>query len=154
MEGNKPIAVNACFEVAYEDADVIVVDKAAPLLVHPTKHERNYTLLQGVQELLAYELATGGTLSWIAKQAVSSSSLKMRLLPMNSAVLCNNNEFTSNTWPSCEAKRRGNMRVALRHWLPCKLRGEVRFVCGACAIHPESPHAPNSLLCNVKNQRE
>lgn len=75
MEGNKPIAVNACFEVAYEDADVIVVDKAAPLLVHPTKHERNYTLLQGVQELLAYELATGGTLSLINRLDRETSGL-------------------------------------------------------------------------------
>ena len=75
MKKSEPIAVNVHFEVAYEDEDVIVVDKAAPLLVHPTGREREYTLLQGVQELLAYELKTGGKLSLINRLDRETSGL-------------------------------------------------------------------------------
>ena len=75
VKSGKPIAVNASFEVAYEDEDVIVVNKAAPLLVHPTGREREYTLLQGVQELLSYELTTGGSLCLINRLDRETSGL-------------------------------------------------------------------------------
>lgn len=75
MVRDEPIAVNASFDVIYEDEDVIVVDKAAPLLMHPTGREREYTLLQGVQELLTYELATGGKLSLINRLDRETSGL-------------------------------------------------------------------------------
>ncbi len=74
-ENEYPIDVDPRFEVAYEDEDVIVVDKSAPLLVHPTGREREFTLLQGLRNLLAYELTTGGSLSLINRLDRETSGL-------------------------------------------------------------------------------
>ncbi len=60
-----PIAVRAEFSVLYEDEEVLAVDKAAPLLMHPTGPKREPTLLHGLELLLAYELACGGQVSLI-----------------------------------------------------------------------------------------
>ncbi|MCX6880039.1 MAG: RluA family pseudouridine synthase [Verrucomicrobia bacterium] len=43
-----------------ESADWIVVDKPAPLLVHPANRRPEPTLLGGLEMLLAYELGNGG----------------------------------------------------------------------------------------------
>jgi len=59
------IAVDANFEVLRETADWIAVNKSAPLIVHPAGKREEPTLLSGLQELLRYELATGGQLSII-----------------------------------------------------------------------------------------
>lgn len=60
-----PIAIKAEFRVLYEDAQVMAVEKAAPLLMHPTGQKQEPTLLHGLQALLAYELACGGQVSLI-----------------------------------------------------------------------------------------
>lgn len=75
MKRESPIAVEAAFSVAYEDEDVLVVDKAAPLLMHPTGGNEEPTLWHGVRELLAYELATGGQVSLINRLDRETSGL-------------------------------------------------------------------------------
>lgn len=70
-----PIAVVAEFRVIDESPDWIVVDKAAPLLVHPAGPKREPTLLGGLRVLLAYELANGGRLSIINRLDRETSGL-------------------------------------------------------------------------------
>lgn len=65
MKYDMPIAVEADFSVLWEDDEVLAVGKAAPLLMHPTGDKKEPTLLHGVQELLAYELACGGQVSLV-----------------------------------------------------------------------------------------
>jgi 23S rRNA pseudouridine1911/1915/1917 synthase len=47
------------FTVIDESADWIVVDKPAPLIVHPANRKPEPTLLGGVEQLLAYEMENG-----------------------------------------------------------------------------------------------
>lgn len=51
------------FKVIAESADWIVVDKPAPLIVHPANRKPEPTLLGGLEKLLAYEMATGACLA-------------------------------------------------------------------------------------------
>ena len=51
--------------VLCETQDYIVVDKPAPLLVHPSVPGNPTTLLDEIKSLLAYEIANGATLSII-----------------------------------------------------------------------------------------
>ena len=53
-------AVNTAFRVLDEGEDWIVVDKPAPLQVHPGTPDGTPTLWHGLKDLLAYELANGG----------------------------------------------------------------------------------------------
>lgn len=76
MKREGPIAVRPEYEVAYEDAEVLVVSKAAPLLMHPVGRSKSEpTLLQGVSALLAYELACGGQVSLINRLDRETSGL-------------------------------------------------------------------------------
>ena len=59
------IVNNTNFEVLYETDDFIVVNKPAPLLVHPSVPGNPQTLLDGVKDLLAYDIANGAKLSII-----------------------------------------------------------------------------------------
>lgn len=54
-----PIACFPHFEVAAESGDWIVVDKGAPLIVHPSNGKKEPCLLEGVEALLSYEIANG-----------------------------------------------------------------------------------------------
>ena len=65
MSFDLPIALNAHFDVLQETEDYLLVNKAAPLLTHPTGTKNEPTLLHGLQQLLAYELACGGQISLI-----------------------------------------------------------------------------------------
>lgn len=65
MKYEMPIALKAEFRILYEDEDILAVDKAAPLLMHPTGQKPEPTLLHGLQALLVYELACGGQVSLI-----------------------------------------------------------------------------------------
>jgi 23S rRNA pseudouridine1911/1915/1917 synthase len=47
------------FKVIDESADWIVVDKPAPLIVHPANRKPEPTLLGGVEQLLAFEIENG-----------------------------------------------------------------------------------------------
>jgi 23S rRNA pseudouridine1911/1915/1917 synthase len=64
------------FRVVDEAADWIVVDKPAPLIVHPAngKHDEP-SLLGGLERLLAYELANGARLSMITRLDRETSGL-------------------------------------------------------------------------------
>lgn len=72
-----PIAVTPEFRVLYEDEGVLVVDKAAPLLTHPTGEKNEPTLWHGVRDLLVYELATGGQVSFINRLDRETSGITL-----------------------------------------------------------------------------
>lgn len=59
------IANNTRFTVLDETEDYIVVDKPAPLKIHPSTPDGVPTLWDGLKSLLAYELANGGQISII-----------------------------------------------------------------------------------------
>lgn len=61
----RAIANNPCFTVLEETDDYIVVDKPAPLQIHPKKPDGPPTLYDGLRELLAFEIANGGQVSII-----------------------------------------------------------------------------------------
>ena len=77
MNYDMPIAVKPDFRVLYEDDGVLVVDKAAPLLTHPTGEKNEPTLWHGVRELLSYELATGGQVSFINRLDRETSGITL-----------------------------------------------------------------------------
>jgi 23S rRNA pseudouridine1911/1915/1917 synthase len=60
-----PIDVNVSFNVIDETDEWIVVNKPAPLVVHPTSGKVEPTLLGGVEQLLSYDIANGVRLSII-----------------------------------------------------------------------------------------
>lgn len=71
----RPIAFAPDFRVVAESADWIVVDKPAPLQVHPAKPDSPPTLLDGLEDLLAYEIANGARLSIINRLDRETSGL-------------------------------------------------------------------------------
>ena len=71
----RQIANDPNFSVIAETDDYIVVDKPAPLLVHPSVPGNPPTLLDGLQGLLAYEIANGATLSIINRLDRETSGL-------------------------------------------------------------------------------
>jgi 23S rRNA pseudouridine1911/1915/1917 synthase len=77
MSFDMPIAVQPHFDVLYEDDDVLVVDKAAPLLTHPPGEKNEPTLWHGVRELLAYELACGGQVSFVNRLDRETSGITL-----------------------------------------------------------------------------
>jgi 23S rRNA pseudouridine1911/1915/1917 synthase len=67
------VAVN--FRVVDESEDWIVVDKPAPLIVHPANLKPEPTLLGGLEQLLSYELGNGGRLGIITRLDRETSGL-------------------------------------------------------------------------------
>ena len=64
------------FRVVDETADCIVVEKPAPLMVHPASGNFEVpTLLGGLQQLLAFELASGSGLSILTRLDRETSGL-------------------------------------------------------------------------------
>lgn len=63
------------FSVVDESADWIVVNKPAPLQIHPSKPGGPFTLWHGLRALLAYDLANGATLSIINRLDRETSGL-------------------------------------------------------------------------------
>ncbi len=55
------------FRVIDESEDWIVVDKPAPLIVHPANRKPEPTLLGGLEQLLAYEIQNGASLGIITR---------------------------------------------------------------------------------------
>ena len=55
------------FRVIDESADWIVVDKPAPLIVHPANNKPEPTLLGGLERLLAYEIENGASLGIVTR---------------------------------------------------------------------------------------
>ncbi len=74
---DEPIAICAQFRILYEDDGVLAVDKAAPLLTHPTGPKEEPTLWHGLRELLAYELATGGQVSLVNRLDRETSGITL-----------------------------------------------------------------------------
>lgn len=56
---------NSNFQILEEAEDFVIVNKPAPLLVHPSVPGNPPTLLDGLNELLAFEIANGARLSII-----------------------------------------------------------------------------------------
>lgn len=77
MTFDMPIAVRAEFSVLFEDDEALAVNKAAPLLVHPTGEKLEPTLWHGLRELLAYELACGGKVSLINRLDRETSGIML-----------------------------------------------------------------------------
>jgi 23S rRNA pseudouridine1911/1915/1917 synthase len=67
------VAVN--FKVIAESEDWIVVDKPAPLIVHPANRRPEPTLLGGLEQLLAFEIQNGGCLGIITRLDRETSGL-------------------------------------------------------------------------------
>ena len=65
MKAGHPIANRTDFTILDETEDYIVVNKPAPLLVHPSKPSPVRTLWHELNDLLAYEIHTGGQVSII-----------------------------------------------------------------------------------------
>jgi 23S rRNA pseudouridine1911/1915/1917 synthase len=55
------------FRVIDESDDWIVVDKPAPLIVHPANRKPEPTLLGGLEQLLAYEIQNGASLGIVTR---------------------------------------------------------------------------------------
>lgn len=72
------IAVNENFSVVDEGDGWILLNKSAPLIVHPANNrDREPTLLGGVEGLLAYEVANGARMSIINRLDRETSGLVM-----------------------------------------------------------------------------
>lgn len=70
------IAANFDFQVLSESEEWIVLNKPAPLQIHPSKpSDAGLTLWDGVKELLRYELANGGQISIINRLDRETSGL-------------------------------------------------------------------------------
>lgn len=80
---DSPIACKAEFDVIAESGEWIVISKAAPLIVHPANGRIEPNLLQGLQQLLCYELANGKQLSLVNRldRETSGLSLIAKTLP-------------------------------------------------------------------------
>ena len=71
----RQIANDPNFSVVEETDDFIVVDKPAPLLVHPSVPGNPPSMLEGLQGLLAFEIANGAKLSIINRLDRETSGL-------------------------------------------------------------------------------
>lgn len=65
------------FAIIAETPDLLVVDKPAGILVHPTKPNGPVTLRDSLCELLAYEIANGGQVSIINRLDRETSGLTL-----------------------------------------------------------------------------
>lgn len=72
---NGPLLFNPRFTVIDESPDWIIVDKPAHLLCHPTNPDNPPTLLDGLQGLLAFDLANGAALSIMTRLDRDTSGL-------------------------------------------------------------------------------
>jgi len=63
------------FQVVDESADWIVVDKPAPLIVHPANRKPEPTLLGGIEMLLAYEVENGAAPAIVTRLDRETSGL-------------------------------------------------------------------------------
>jgi 23S rRNA pseudouridine1911/1915/1917 synthase len=74
---SRPVIDRCEFTVIDETDDWIVVNKAAPLQVHPSRPDGGPTLWHGLRELLRYEIENGGALSIINRLDRDTSGLVM-----------------------------------------------------------------------------
>ncbi len=69
------VSAIADFRIVGETDGFLVVDKPAPLIVHPANGKVEPTLLGGLQSLLAYEVANGAVLSIVTRLDRETSGL-------------------------------------------------------------------------------
>jgi 23S rRNA pseudouridine1911/1915/1917 synthase len=72
---DEPIDVSINFDVVDECDDWIVVNKPAPLIVHPTSKKFEPTLLGGLEQLLSFDIQNGARLSIINRLDRETSGL-------------------------------------------------------------------------------
>jgi len=72
---DEPIDVSINFDVVDECDDWIVVNKPAPLIVHPTSKKVEPTLLGGLEQLLSFDIQNGARLSIINRLDRETSGL-------------------------------------------------------------------------------
>ncbi|PQJ29367.1 RluA family pseudouridine synthase [Rubritalea profundi] len=72
---DEPIDVWVNFDVVDECDDWIVVNKPAPLIVHPTSKKVEPTLLGGLEQLLSFDIQNGARLSIINRLDRETSGL-------------------------------------------------------------------------------
>lgn len=75
LPATSPVRAVCDFRVVDESDDWIVVEKPAPLAVHPANGKVEPTLLCGLQELLRYEIANGARLSILTRLDRETSGL-------------------------------------------------------------------------------
>jgi 23S rRNA pseudouridine1911/1915/1917 synthase len=85
MPGPSGIANRTDFTILDESDDYIVVDKPAPLLVHPSKPSPVPTLWDELRNLLAFELSTGSHLSIINRLDRETSGVVLVTKQANAA---------------------------------------------------------------------
>ena len=150
MSFDLPIALNAHFDVLQETEDYLLVNKAAPLLTHPTGTKNEPTLLHGLQQLLAYELACGGQISLINRLDRETSGI---------VLVAKTAEAASELGKAMQARQMHKESLAIvtghpmwqiaccagawRKWLP-----RASMYANA-AIPTASPAARNSAFCAV-----
>ncbi|MGL5018507.1 MAG: RluA family pseudouridine synthase [Luteolibacter sp.] len=61
------LQVVVSFQIIDESEDWIVVNKPAPLIVHPANNKPEPTLLGGLEQLLAYEIQNGSSLGIVTR---------------------------------------------------------------------------------------
>lgn len=72
-----PVAINTDVRILKESPSWIAVDKPAPLLVHPTNETDERTLWHELNDLLLFELATGGQLSLVNRLDRETSGITL-----------------------------------------------------------------------------
>jgi 23S rRNA pseudouridine1911/1915/1917 synthase len=74
MAGQSPITFSAG-RILYENSTLLVCNKPAHLLIHPTKPDGTVTLWHQLTQLLAFEIANGGQVSVITRLDRETSGL-------------------------------------------------------------------------------
>jgi 23S rRNA pseudouridine1911/1915/1917 synthase len=72
---DEPLDVSINFDVVDECDDWIVVNKSAPLIVHPTNKKSEPTMLGGLEQLLSFDIQNGARLSIINRLDRETSGL-------------------------------------------------------------------------------
>jgi 23S rRNA pseudouridine1911/1915/1917 synthase len=84
MAGQSPITFSPG-RILYENSTLLVCDKPAHLLIHPTKPDGTVTLWHQLTQLLAFEIASGGQVSIITRLDRETSGLVLVAKTHNAA---------------------------------------------------------------------
>ena len=150
LETGRSVAVCPEFTVIDESSDWIVVNKPAPLLVHPTNNRSEPTLLGGLDALLSFDLANGARLGIInrldretsgvvviAKTKTAARMLSRAIERRKVAKTYTAIVFGWPEWESLEIDQpiarqgeRGKTAVWVKQWVhetgrPCQTRAKV-----------------------------
>lgn len=104
---NLQVVVN--FRVIDESDDWIVVDKPAPLIVHPANNKPEPTLLGGLEQLLAYEIQNGASLGIVTRLDRETSGV---------VLISKNKEAARELGRIFERRQAGKQYLAIVHGWP------------------------------------